>query len=340
MASNLCRCTGYQGIVDAVLATAEQRRRSADGLIGQADPPQGGRRGCLQGPRPVRRRLRRARPGLGAASSARRSRTACSGGSIRRGARRPGRRRRCHRRPTCPPGWRSRCGWRSRVIDLSALPAAGAGRRRGALRGRAGRGGGGRGPLRRRGRAPSWWTSTSRGPPVLDAAARRPGRDALGAATSLPTSRWATATSSGVRASAAHVVRASSRSAGTRARAAGAPRPSSADFDTGAAAGCRSTAPTKVPVFNRDVLAGLLGMDRRPDPRARHRRGRRVRRARRVLPGGLPGAVAGPTASAARSSGPRTAPSTWSRSTTPASSCTVAGWRSTPAAASSRCATT
>jgi carbon-monoxide dehydrogenase small subunit len=29
VASNLCRCTGYQGLVDAVLATAKARRAAA-----------------------------------------------------------------------------------------------------------------------------------------------------------------------------------------------------------------------------------------------------------------------------------------------------------------------
>ena len=34
VASNLCRCTGYQGIVAAVLATARARRTPADGAAG------------------------------------------------------------------------------------------------------------------------------------------------------------------------------------------------------------------------------------------------------------------------------------------------------------------
>ena len=31
VASNLCRCTGYQGIIEAVLATAQARRKPAGG---------------------------------------------------------------------------------------------------------------------------------------------------------------------------------------------------------------------------------------------------------------------------------------------------------------------
>jgi aerobic-type carbon monoxide dehydrogenase small subunit (CoxS/CutS family) len=34
-ASNLCRCTGYQGIVDAVLATARARYHDAAGVLGE-----------------------------------------------------------------------------------------------------------------------------------------------------------------------------------------------------------------------------------------------------------------------------------------------------------------
>ena len=30
VASNLCRCTGYQGIIDAIMATAQARRKPAD----------------------------------------------------------------------------------------------------------------------------------------------------------------------------------------------------------------------------------------------------------------------------------------------------------------------
>ena len=36
VASNLCRCTGYQGLVDAVLATAKARR--AGGPPGSGPP--------------------------------------------------------------------------------------------------------------------------------------------------------------------------------------------------------------------------------------------------------------------------------------------------------------
>ena len=57
---------------------------------------------------------------------------------------------------------------------------------------------------------------------------------------------------------------------------------------------------TKVPHFNRDVLAGLLGIEERQIARARRRRRRRLRRARGALPRGLPRAVAGSARSAGR----------------------------------------
>jgi carbon-monoxide dehydrogenase small subunit len=47
-ASNLCRCTGYQGIVDAVLATARARLRSGEGR--GAGRGAGGSRGAAGGP--------------------------------------------------------------------------------------------------------------------------------------------------------------------------------------------------------------------------------------------------------------------------------------------------
>jgi len=85
---------------------------------------------------------------------------------------------------------------------------------------------------------------------------------------------------------------------------------------------------TKVPVFNRDVLAGLLGMPEDLIHVHAVDAGGGFGRAGRVLPGGLPGSLARHPGCGGPSSGPRTGPSTWSRSTIPGSSGTGSRWRS------------
>ena len=67
---------------------------------------------------------------------------------------------------------------------------------------------------------------------------------------------------------------------------------------------------TKVPVWNRDLLADLLGVDETLIRVHAIDAGGGFGVARRVLPRGLPDPLAGHDGSAARSSGPRTGPST------------------------------
>ena len=75
----------------------------------------------------------------------------------------------------------------------------------------------------------------------------------------------------------------------------------------------------KIPHINRRILAGMLGWPRGAHPPDRARRRRRLRRARRVLPRGLPDPVVRDRASGGRWAGPRTARSTCARRTTRAS---------------------